>query len=116
MPIIATAAASALSGLVNSVTNISNTSKRRLYEQNLASLSFDQKLAIEKMLKQASSEDAKQQILQQSLGNLGGARIAGISAVQVEREKTKKTMLIIGGIIGLLAIVGIVVTLKKKSK
>ena len=116
MPIIATAAASAVSGLVNSVTNISNTGKRRLYEQNLASLSFDQKLAIDKMLKEASSEEARQQILQQTLGNLGGARINAISLVQVEKEKTKKTMLIIGGIIAVLAVVGIIVTLKKKSK
>jgi hypothetical protein len=116
MPIIATGVASAVSGLVNSVTSISDTSKRRLYEQNLASLSFDQKLAIDKMLKEASSEDARQQILQQTLGNLGGARINALSIVQVEKEKTKKTILIIGGIIAVLAVVGIIVTLKKKSK
>lgn len=116
MPIIATAAANAVSGLVSSVTNITDTTKRRLYEQNLASLSFDQKLAVEKMLKQASSDDARQQILQQTLGNLGGARIAGLSSVQVEKEKTKKTLLIIGGIIAVLAVVGIIVTLKKKRK
>jgi len=116
MPIIATGVATAVSGLVNSVTNITDTSKRRLYEQNLASLSFDQKLAIDKMLKEASSEDARQQILQQTLGNLSGARINAISLVQVEKEKTKKTMLIIGGIMGLLAVVGIIVTLKNKRK
>jgi hypothetical protein len=116
MPLIATAAVSAVSGLVNSVTDITDKTKRRLYEQNLASLSFDQKLAIDKMLKEASSEDARQQILQQTLGNLGGARINAISVVQVEKEKTKKTMLIIGGIIAVLAVVGIIVTLNKKSK
>ena len=64
MPIImtATAAISAVSGLTNAVSGISDTTKRRLYEQNLASLNFDQKLAIEKMLRDAGSEDAKQEI------------------------------------------------------
>ena len=59
MPLIATAAVNAVSGLTNAVSGISDTQKRRLYEQNLASLNFEQKLAIEKMLREAGSEDAK---------------------------------------------------------
>jgi hypothetical protein len=115
MPLIATGVASALSGLVTSVTNISDTQKRRLFEQNLATLSYDQKLALNKLVSEAGSEDARQAILQQTLGNLGGARIGALSQVQVEKEKTKKTLWIIGGVIGVLAIIGFIVTSKRKK-
>lgn len=115
MPLIATGVASALSGLVTSVTNISDTQKRRLYEQNLASLSYDQKLALSKMVSDAGSEDARQAILQQTLGNLGGARIGALSQVQAEKEKTKKTLWIIGGVIAALAVIGIIITKKRRK-
>lgn len=114
MPLIATAAVSAVSGLTTAVTGISDTQKRRLYEQNLANLNFSQKLQIEKMLKEAGSEDARQQILQQTLGGLSGARIGALTSVQVEKEKTKKVLWIVGlSLVGLGIIAAIIIKRKK---
>jgi uncharacterized membrane protein YsdA (DUF1294 family) len=115
MPLIATAAVSAVSGLTSAVSGISDTQKRRIYEQNLASLNFEQKMAIEKMLREAGSEDAKQALLQQALGGLGGARIGALSAVQVEREKTKKTLWIVGAAIAGLGIIAAIIIKNKKK-
>jgi len=47
-------------------------------------------MAIEKMLKDATTESSRQLVLQQTLGNLGGARIGALSAVQVERKRQRK--------------------------
>jgi len=115
MPLIATAAVSAVSGLTSAVSGISDTQKRRIYEQNLASLNFEQKMAIEKMLKDATTESSRQLVLQQTLGNLGGARIGALSAVQVEREKTKKTHWIVGAVIAGLGIIAAIIIKNKKK-
>lgn len=117
MPITATiitGAVNAVSGLTTAVSGISDTQKRRLYEQNLANLSFEQKLQIEKMLKDAGSEDSRQAILQQTLGGLSGARINALTAVNVEKQKTKKVLWIVGlSLVGLGIIAAIIIKRKK---
>jgi uncharacterized membrane protein YsdA (DUF1294 family) len=49
------------------------------------------------------------------LGNLGGARIGALSAVQVEREKTKKTLWIVGAVIAGLGIIAAIIIKNKKK-
>jgi hypothetical protein len=104
----------AVTGIVDSITSISDASKRRLYEQNLGLLNFDQKAKLEKLLRSANSEDARQQILAQTLGSANVARIDALAKVQVEKEKTKKTLLVIGIIGGILLIGGVILVMRKK--
>lgn len=99
--------------VVSTISSISDASKRRLYEQNLGLLSLDQQKALNKQLIAANSEDARQAILANTLGQIGSARVNALSAVQVEKEKTKK-VLTIAAIAGLALVVGLVVILKKR--
>ena len=96
MPVVASGVANALANLTNAVTNTMDASKRRKYEQNLANLSFDQKIKLDKELANAKSDSDKQAILGGVLGGLSSSRIDALSKVQVEREKTKKIIIILG--------------------
>jgi hypothetical protein len=96
MPIVASQVANALANVTNAVTNTMDASKRRKYEQNLANLSFDQKVKLDKELANAKSDSDKQAILGSVLGGLSSSRIDALSKVQVEREKTKKIIIILG--------------------
>jgi len=63
----------------------------------------------------ASSEQARQQLLGDTLSKLDVARIQALATVQSEKEKTKKTILIISGIAGLLIISAIaIISIKRK--
>ena len=105
MPVpVVLAAATAASSIANSIANIADANKRRVYEQNLNALNAEQKVKLDKLILQANSEQARQQILAQTLGTANAARIDALAKVQVEREKTKKTI-IIASVIGLAAIV-----------
>lgn len=96
MPVIATGIANSLANVTNAVTNTIDATKRRKYEQNLANLSFDQKVQLNKELANAKTDSDKQSILGNVLGGLSSSRIDAISKVQVEREKTKKIIIILG--------------------
>lgn len=116
VPIAAVSAGvSAVTGIVNSITNISDASKRRLYEQNLGLLNVEQRAKLEALLRKANSEDARQQILAQTLGTANTARIDALAKVQAEREKTKKTIIVVS-IIGVVLLLGTVLILKAKQK
>jgi len=119
MPIVATAIAATqtVASLVNTINNISDTKKRRLYEQNLASLSYSQQEALAKVVMNQTSDEEKLRILAETLGKLNTARIEGLARVESEKEKTRKylyTTLAIGGLI----IIGgvILLSIKKRRK
>lgn len=107
------AGVSAVTGIATAISGTSDAAKRRLYEQNLGLLSLDQQKALNKQLIAANSEDARQAILANTLGQIGSARVNALSAVQVEKEKTKK-VLTIAAIAGVVLVLGIVVILKKR--
>jgi hypothetical protein len=114
MPIVATAIAAtqAVTSLVDTITNIADKNKRRLYEQNLASLSFSQQEALARFVNNQASEEAKLKILADTLGRLNKARINSITQIEAEKEKTRKYLyvtLAIGGImlLGVFMYVGI---------
>jgi hypothetical protein len=100
---------------VQAISGTSDAAKKRLYEQNLAFLSADEKRKLDKLLIQAGSDQAKQQILAQTLGQVGTARVQAFAQLEAEREKTNKTLLIIAGISGILLLGGIVLILAKRK-
>jgi hypothetical protein len=100
---------------VKAISGTSDAAKRRLYEQNLAFLSADDKKKLDRLLIQANTDQAKQQILAQTLGQVGSARVQAIAQLEAEKEKTNKTLLIIAGISGILLLGGIVLILAKKK-
>jgi F0F1-type ATP synthase membrane subunit c/vacuolar-type H+-ATPase subunit K len=50
-----------------------------------------------------------------TLGNIGSARVGAIATVQAEKEKTKKTLLVVGLIAGAVIIGGLVFILSKRK-
>lgn len=115
VPLLAIAAvAQAGTGIANAISGTSDAAKRRTYEQNLAFLTADEKKKLDKMLIDANSEQSRQQILAATLGSFGSARVDALAKVQVEKEKTKKTLIIIGVVAGVLLIGGYFLILRKK--
>ena len=115
LPIAAVSAGvSAVTGVVSSITNITDASKRRLYEQNLGLLNVEQKAKLEALLRKANSEDARQQILAQTLGTANTARIDALAKVQAEKEKTKKVVIVVS-IVSVVLLLGTVLILRAKK-
>jgi hypothetical protein len=117
LPLAAISAASSVvtagTSIVGAITGTSDAAKRRMYEQNLALLNVDEKRKLEKLLRDAGSEQARQQVLAATLGQLGTARIEALSRLEQEREKTKKTVLILSIVGGVVLIGGLIFVLKK---
>lgn len=107
------AVVSAGTGVANAISGNADARKRRLYEQNLALLTFDQKEKLEKLVREANSEDARQAILAQTIGSANTARIEGLSKLQAEKEKTKKTVITIALVGGFIVIGGLLFIRKK---
>lgn len=114
-PITATAIVTTGIEAVKAISGTSDAAKRRTYERNLAFLSADDKKKLDKLLLQSGSQQAKEQILAQTLGQVGSARVQALSQLQVEREKTNKTILVIASIAGILLLGGIVLILAKRK-
>lgn len=109
-----TAAISAITGVGATIAGIKDMNKRRFFESNFALLSYDQKERLEKQLMEADSENARLAILQQTLGSVNTARVQGLSNLQAEKEKTKKTVLTIALIGGFIIIGGLLFIGKKR--
>lgn len=116
VPVMAVAAvASAASGIVSSISNVADAGKRRVYEQNLQLLSADEKKKLDAMLLSAKSDEARQQILASTLGTIGSARVSALATVKAEKEKTKKTLIVVGVIAAVIILGGLVyITAKRK--
>lgn len=110
------AGVSAVTGVVNSITSITDANKRRMYEQNLGLLTLEQRAKLEELMRKAGSETARQQILAQTLGTANTARIDALAKVQAEREKTKKTVLVVSIIGGVILLGGILFILAKNKR
>lgn len=117
VPIMAiSAGVSAVTGIASAISGTSDAAKRRTYEQNLGLLNLDQKQKLEGLLRDAGSEQARQQILAQTLGTANTARIDALAKVQTEKEKTKKTLLVVGIIGGVVILGGLLFILAKRNK
>lgn len=115
MPVIATSAAALLPQLANSVSQISDTNKRRKFEQNLASLSLTQKKALDAELAKQNSDAARQQLLADTIGTASKTRIEALVASQTDSNKTKR-YLIIGGVAlaGVLVLALVIIKIRKR--
>lgn len=114
MPAVAviTAAASAGAAVGGTIAGIADANKRRKYEQNLMFLDAQQKKALNNSLLQQQSEEGRQKILAETLGNLNQGRIAAMVSVEQEKEKTRRyTFIAIGVTVVLL--VGLLVYVSK---
>lgn len=109
-------AVQAVAGVVNSIAGISDMNKRRLYEQNLGLLNLDQKAKLDQLLRSAKSEEARQAILAQTLSTANSARIDALAKVQTEKEKTKKTVLVVSIVGGIILLGGLLLILAKRKK
>lgn len=108
--IAAIAAAASVGGAVKGGVD---ADKKRKFEQNLALLNKDQQKQLEYALINAKSEEARLKIISDVLGSSGNARIDALSRLQQEREKTKKTLLVVGIVGGVLVILTFILARKK---
>jgi hypothetical protein len=116
MPLTVAAVAQSVASIGQSINSIGDVNKRRKYEQNLAALDYDQKIALNKLLMGAKSEEARQEILSETLGKLNTSRIDALGKIQVEKEKTKKTLLVVGAVGAVIGILAFIVILAKRNK
>lgn len=109
-----TSVVGSLTGIVNTISQTSDMTKRRNFVQNLAALDLDQKIALNKQLLDAKSNDARQAIMGNILGQLNTATINGLATVQTEKQKTTKTVTTAAIIVGGVILLGVIVLMIKK--
>lgn len=111
VPVIAASAAvQAVGSIAGSIAAIGDATKRRQYEQALASLNYDQQVQLNKLLLEANSEQARQDILAKTLTGSADSRINALTTLSKEKESTNrqlKTVALIGGIL-LIGIFGLI--------
>lgn len=94
--------------IFSTLANISDQKKRRLFEQNLATLSLDQQKKLERELMDANSESQRLAILSNALTQVNLQRITGVAELYAQQERAKRNQqLIIGGVLifgGILAV------------
>lgn len=115
LPLLAIAAVvSAASSVGGAVKGGVDADKKRFIEQQLAFLDNEQKQKLEAQLRNATSEQERLKILGSTLEGISAARVKGLSSVQVEKEKTKKQLLIVGIVGGVILLVTLLVVRRNK--
>jgi hypothetical protein len=115
LPLVAIAAVvSAAASVGGAVKGGIDADKKRNIEQQLTFLNNDQKLKLEKQLREAKSEEERLKILGDTLNVIAAARVQGLSVVQVEKEKTKKQLLIVGIAAASLLVITLLFISRKK--
>jgi hypothetical protein len=103
-------------GVATAIAGTHDARKREFYLQNLAALDFEQKKKLNDDLIKANSEQARQEILASTLGNIGGKRVETLGALAIEKEKTNKIVTIVGLGTGVLLLGGVIYSLTKDNK
>ena len=99
---------------ISAISQINDVNKRRKFEQNFAQLTLVQQKGLEIKLIEAKSQTEKLAVLSQYLTQLNAQRIANLAGFYSDKEKSKRTMLLVlAGGVAVLAIVTLIV-LKKK--
>ena len=109
------AIAQQLAQIGESINNVVDVNKRRIYEQQLTLLSINEREALNKALKQQQNEESKQKLLAEVLGTMNRDRIDAMVRTQNEKEKTVRYLYIFGGI-AILTLIGVYVYISKKGK
>jgi len=115
LPLMAIAAVvSAAASVGGAVKGGVDADKKRFLEQQLAFLNNEQKQKLERDLRAAKSEEERQKILASTIEGIASARVKGLSTVQVEKEKTKKQLMLVGIVAVSLVLVTLLVVSRKK--
>lgn len=94
IPIIIAAVAAAAS--VGSATaGAINQSKQRYMNEQLAFLNKEQQDRLARDLANAKSEEERIRIVSSAVTTVSEARLKGLTVVQMEKEKSKKTILVV---------------------
>lgn len=94
---------------ISAISQINDANKRRKFEQNFQQLTLEQQKGLDMMVLRAKSQSERLGILSQYLTQLNAQRIQNLSNFYSDKEKSKRTnLLLIGG--GIL-VVGVIVTI-----
>lgn len=101
---------------ISAISTINDVNKRRKFEQNFAQLTLEQQKGLELKLIDAKSQTERLALLTEYLTQLNTQRIANLSNFYSDREKSKRTtLLIIAGGVALLGVIVAVVLIKNKK-
>ena len=101
---------------ISTISTINDVNKRRKFEQNFAQLSLEQQKGLDIKLGEAKSQTERLSILSQYLTQLNSQRIANLASFYGDKEKAKRTnLLIIAGGVALLGIIVAIVVLKRNK-
>lgn len=112
----AAAVVTAGTGVATAIAGTADARKRNFYMANLEALDYDQKKKLNDDLIKASSADARQKILADTLGGISNTRVQTLGAVALEKEKTNKIVTIIGVGAGVLLLGSFVYILSRKKQ
>ncbi len=99
---------------ISAISTINDVNKRRKFEQNFSQLTLEQQKGLEIKLIEAKSQSQKLAVLSEYLTQLNTQRIANLANFYSDKEKSKRTMLLVlAGGIAVLAIVTLIVIKKK---
>ena len=112
----AAAVVTAGTGVATAIAGTAVARKRNFYMANLEALDYDQKKKLNDDLIKASSADARQKILADTLGGISNTRVQTLGAVALEKEKTNKIVTIIGVGAGVLILGSFVYILGRKKQ
>ncbi len=100
--------------VISAISQINDANKRRKFEQNFAQLTLEQQKGLEIKLIEAKSQTEKLSVLTQYLTQLNTQRIANLAGFYSDKEKSKRTMLLVlAGGIAVLAVITLIVIKKK---
>lgn len=99
----------------NTISTISDTKQRGRFAQNLALLTSEQKVSLDKALSDANSEIERIKIIKDVLNDLQAKRIDLLVAGVTEKEKKNRTNTYIAAGAFILVGIGIIALIVKKS-
>lgn len=100
---------------ISAISTINDVNKRRKFEQNFSLLTLEQQKGLDLKLLETNSQSERLRILGEYLTQLNSQRIANLSNFYSDKEKSKRTnLLIIAGGVAVLAVITVIVILKRR--
>lgn len=113
---VASAAGDLGSVAISAISTINDVNKRRKFEQNFAQLTLEQQKGLELRLIESKSQTERLAVLSEYLTQLNTQRIANLASFYSDREKSKRTnLLIIAGGIALIGVIAAIILIKNKN-
>lgn len=112
---VVSAAGEVAATAISAISQISDANKRRKFEQNFAQLTLEQQKGLELKVLEAKSATERLAVLSEYLTQLNSQRISNLASFYSDKEKAKRTnLLLIAGGLGVFAIIITIIILKKK--